>query len=131
MLSEHVTDVASENQASSASRTRFEHISKVQVGSLAKAASHVFHLPLRAQQLSPERLQLKPGVLVEVLRRVASSSTVEFNSIFDQTRVLSAERQHDSAELLETQLAGIHFVEAAVEQVNVIIRKVHEAETLR
>ena len=61
---------------------------------------------------------------------MTAASTVVLYPILDQVGVLATVGQHDSVKLLEAQLSSVMLVEAAVEQVNVVVGKIHEAERL-
>ena len=61
---------------------------------------------------------------------MARAPAIELCCVLDQVSVLTTERKHYSVKLLEAQLAGIHLIKAAIEQVDVVVREVHEAETL-
>ena len=61
---------------------------------------------------------------------MARAPAIELYSVFDQISVLTTEWKQYSVKLLEAQLAGIHLIKAAIEQVDVVVREFHEAETL-
>ena len=95
-----------------------------------QTAAHGLHASFTAQQAGPESLQLELRILVKVAGRVTTASAIVLYPILDQIGVLATVGQHGSVKLLEAELPSVMLVEAPVEQVNVIVGKIHEAKSL-
>ena len=61
---------------------------------------------------------------------MTAASAIVLYPVLDQIGILAAVGQHDSVKLLEAELPRVVLVEAPVEQVNIIVGKIHEAKRL-